>query len=369
LRLGILYFPEKSEICRQILRRQPKLLLLFDQNEFALYTIHSELLLLLNKLFTEERQLFTKIGSINNMENKAIKLLLLGKNGQIGFELQRSLAPLGELIALDRVECDLTDQYGMKLIIREHKPDVIVIAAAYTAVDKAETEEELAYTINRESTKIIGEEAARLGSLVIYYSTDYVFDGFKKSPYSENEIPNPLNVYGASKLAGETELQASGANHIIIRTSWVVGVHGKNFAKTILRLAVERNEISIVADQFGAPTSAALIADVTSHIIRQLDQSDTDKDLNHIYHLVADGKTNWHEYACHIIERTRKAGKPMKLSTEAVKAIEAIDYPLPAKRPVNSCLNNSKLRREFGLHLPDWRLGVDHILQQLLYND
>ena len=224
-------------------------------------------------------------------------------------------------------------------MVRSLAPDVIVNPAAYTAVDKAETEQALAYAVNAKAPGILGEEAARTGALVIHYSTDYVFDGASGGFYQEDDIPNPQSVYGASKLAGEQALQASGARHVIFRTSWVVGAHGANFAKTMLRLASERDQLSVVADQFGAPTSAALLADVTAHLVREAMRPGSDTFPEGVYHLVANGVTNWHEYASYVIEKARSAGKAIRVEQDAIRPITTAEYPTPAKLPLNSRLS------------------------------
>ena len=296
----------------------------------------------------------------------SVKILLTGKRGQVGFELRRALTPLGTLIALDRTQCDLSDAQQVRAVIRECRPDVIVNPAAYTAVDLAETERELAHAINAAAPAAIGEEAAALGALVVHYSTDYVFDGTSSAPYSEGVLPNPQCVYGSSKWAGEQALAATGCQHIILRTSWVVGAFGSNFAKTILRLAAERDSLNIVADQWGAPTSAALLADLTAHIVRQAVGSTDAAQLNGIYHASAGGRTNWHAYACHVIERARLAGRPINVAADAIHPIASTQYPTPAKRPANSCLDTRKLQTTFGLHIPQWQGGVDHILDQIV---
>lgn len=296
----------------------------------------------------------------------SLKVLLTGKQGQVGFELRRSLAPLGTVIALDRALCDLSDAGQVRAVIREHKPDVIVNPAAYTAVDLAETQSDLAHAINGFAPGVMGEEAAALGALVVHFSTDYVFDGTSSVPYSESDQPNPQSVYGASKWAGEQALAASECRHIILRTSWVIGAYGSNFAKTMLRLAGERDILNIVADQWGAPTSAALLADITAHIVRQASCAGDDAKLSGVYHASAGGRANWHAYACHVIERARAAGRPIKVAADAVCPIESSQYPTPAKRPANSCLDTRKLQNTFGLHIPEWQDGVDHILDQIV---
>jgi dTDP-4-dehydrorhamnose reductase len=294
-----------------------------------------------------------------------MRLLLTGKNGQVGFELQRALAPLGEVAALDRTVCDLENEASIREVVRQFKPDVIVNPAAYTAVDRAESEEGRAQAINARAPAILGEEAARLDALVVHYSTDYVFDGKADGFYRETDATGPQGVYGKTKLAGEEALAATGARHVIFRTSWVFGAHGANFAKTMLRLAGERETLGVVADQIGAPTSAALIADVSAHVIRQLGAAKT-ADLDGVYHLVSSGETNWHAYACHVIDYARAKGHAIKVAPDAIRAIATADYPTPAKRPANSRLDTRKLRDTFGLTLPDWKVGVDHVLEQIL---
>lgn len=295
-----------------------------------------------------------------------MNILLTGKHGQVGFELRRALASLGKVTSVDYEECDLADEAAIRELVRRVKPDVIVNPAAYTAVDRAEAEQALAYAINAKAPGILGEEAAALKALVVHYSTDYVFDGAKDGFYRESDVPNPQSVYGASKLAGEHALQASGARHLILRTSWVVGAHGGNFAKTMLRLATERVYLNVVADQFGAPTSAALLADIAAHLIREAAGQQQGAFPYGVYHCVADGVTNWHKYACHVIERARTAGRPIAVAPNAIHPIATKDYPTPAKRPSNSRLDTLKLRQTFGVHLPHWCEGVDYILEQLL---
>lgn len=294
-----------------------------------------------------------------------MKLLLTGKNGQVGFELQRALAVLGEVIAIDSEDCDLADEAATRRVVRTIRPDVIVNPAAYTAVDKAESEPARAQDINARAPSVLAEEAQALGALLVHYSTDYVFDGSKAGAYQESDTPNPSSVYGATKLAGERAIAAGCPRHLILRTSWVVGAHGGNFAKTMLRLASERDALSVVADQFGAPTSAGLLADLTSHLVRQAQRTPSDFPYG-LYHAVAAGETNWHAYACHVIEQARAAGKAIRVAPDAVKAITTSDYHTPAKRPANSRLDTSLLGETFGLHLPDWKMGVDHILDQIL---
>lgn len=295
-----------------------------------------------------------------------MRILLTGKQGQVGFELQRALASLGEICAVDYADCDLADASAISSLVRSVKPDLIVNAAAYTAVDKAESEPELAHAVNAVAPGVLGEEAAKLGAWVVHYSTDYVFDGTKPGAYREEDLTNPQSVYGRTKRDGEIALEASGVRHLSFRTSWVVGPYGKNFAKTILRLALDRESLSVVADQYGVPTSAALLADVTALLVRQRQREGDDNFPFGLYHLVPGGETNWCEYARFVLSEALAAGRSVKLLPHAVRAIPSSEYPTAAKRPANSRLDTTKLRRDFGLELPEWRSGVRHILQQIL---
>jgi len=295
-----------------------------------------------------------------------MKILLLGKNGQVGWELQRSLAPLGELIALDRHSVDglcgdLSDLEALRATIRQIKPDIIVNAAAYTAVDKAESDVELAYRVNGDASRLLGEEAALLGALLVHYSTDYVFSGEGRRPWQETDAVAPVNRYGASKLAGEQAIIVSGCKHLIFRTSWVYGARGNNFAKTMMRLAKDRETLSVIADQVGAPTSADLIADVTALTIRQVLQR---PGLSGLYHLAAAGEVSWHGYASYVIDFAQANGEQLAVTT--ISAIDTNAYPTPARRPLNSRLNTQKLRDNFSLHLPDWQSGVTRMLREVL---
>lgn len=295
-----------------------------------------------------------------------MKILLTGKHGQLGFELQRSLAPLGEILAVDVADCNLADADAIRALVREVKPDLIVNPAAYTAVDKAESEPVLAHAINAVAPGILGEEAARLGAWVIHYSTDYVFDGTKAGVYVETDATNPQSVYGTTKRDGEVALQKSGCRSLILRTSWVVGAHGGNFAKTMLRLAAERESLNVVADQWGAPTSAALLADVTAQLVGRARREGLDGYPFGLYHLVAGGETNWCEYARVVIAQAQATGRPMKLKSDAINAITTKDYPTPASRPANSRLDTSLFKKTFGLELPHWQEGVHHVLEEIL---
>jgi dTDP-4-dehydrorhamnose reductase len=296
-----------------------------------------------------------------------MKILLLGKNGQVGWELQRSLAPLGELIALGSASqdyCgDFTDLAGIAETIKAIKPDVIVNAAAHTAVDKAESEPELARTLNALAPGVLAKESKLLNALLIHYSTDYVFDGSGDKPWLESDPVAPLSVYGASKLEGEQLILASGCRHLIFRTSWVYGARGGNFAKTMLRLAGERDSLKVIDDQIGAPTGADLLADVTAHAIRAARQN---PDLSGLYHLVAGGETSWHGYASFVLDYARGAGIELKVAPDAVQAVPTSAFPTPAKRPHNSRLNTEKLQNAFDLHLPHWQTGVERMLIEIL---
>lgn len=297
---------------------------------------------------------------------KAPRFFITGANGQLGFELQRALAPLGEVVACGRNACDLSSPDSIRAAVREAKPDVIFNAGAHTAVDKAESEPDLARAVNATAPGILGEEAAKLGALVIHYSTDYVFDGTKTVAYREEDATNPLGVYGKTKLEGEKALAASGARHLIFRTSWVFGAHGKNFIKTILRLASTRDELRIVADQYGAPTGAALLADASAHIaLRLLREQEIDFPFG-LYHLTATGETSWHGLARHILSKAIAANYKLQAPPERILPITTPEYPTPAARPANSRLDTSKFRAAFGLELPDWSHGVNQVLDVLL---
>lgn len=295
------------------------------------------------------------------------KFLVTGSNGQVGFELRRSLAPLGEVLALDRAACDLTQPDTLRQLVREYRPDVIVNPAAYTAVDKAESDADTAFAVNGTAVGVLAEEARALGSLLVHYSTDYVFDGTKAAPYIETDAVNPQSVYGKSKLAGEQAVAASGATALVLRTCWVAGAHGGNFAKTMLKLGRERESLRVIADQFGAPTTAALIAEVTAQIIaRSWLAADRSVFPGGTYHLAADGETTWHGYATELLRYAVAHGVELKVDPQAIVAIPTTEYPLPAPRPANSRLDTSKLRETFGIHLPDWRQGIHFLLDQIL---
>ena len=295
-----------------------------------------------------------------------MRILLTGKDGQVGFELQRSLAPLGDVVAVDLADCDLSDEKAVRYLVARVRPDVIVNPAAYTAVDRAESDQERAVAVNAVALGIFGEEAAKLGALVVHYSTDYVFEGAKEGPYCEADPTNPQSVYGRTKRDGELALANANPRHLILRTSWVVGAHGGNFAKTMLNLAAERESLSVVADQWGAPTSAALLADIAAQLIRQWQRGGEANFPYGTYHCVASGEANWCDYARFVIGEAIKAAKPIRIQPEAIMAITTADYPTPARRPSNSRLDTSKFRQTFGLELPRWQAGLDHIIRQIL---
>ena len=295
-----------------------------------------------------------------------MKILLLGKNGQVGWQLQRALAPLGEIVALERKDAggDLADPQGLTAAVRAAKPQVIVNAAAYTAVDKAESEPQLARLINTEAPAALAREAAASGALLVHYSTDYVFDGSGSAPWQESDATGPLNVYGATKLAGEQAIAASGCAHLTFRTSWVYAAHGDNFIKTMLRLAATRERLTVIDDQKGAPTGAELIADVTAHAISQTLQQPAKAGL---YHLTAAGEASWFDYAQYVLALARQA-RPQGVKTAAggVQPIASSQYPAAARRPLNSRLDTRRLQAAFGLQMPPWQQGVTRVLREIL---
>ena len=296
-----------------------------------------------------------------------MKILLFGKGGQVGWELQRSLAPLGQVVALDSQSKEMcgnfTDLDGTAATIRQVQPDVIVNAAAYTAVDKAESESELAHRINAEAPATLAREAKAINAMLVHYSTDYVFDGSGHRPWREDDETAPLNVYGATKLAGEEAILVSGCQHLIFRTSWVYAARGGNFAKTMLRLARERDRLTVIHDQTGAPTGADLLADVTAHAIRAAQK---DSVLCGLYHLVASGQTTWYDYARLIIEVARKSGAEIKVAPESIDPVSSAAFPTSAKRPSNSRMATDKLCWAFDLTLPAWQVGVERMLAEIL---
>ncbi|NWK43826.1 dTDP-4-dehydrorhamnose reductase [Ralstonia pickettii] len=292
------------------------------------------------------------------------RILLLGTRGQVGFELRRSLAPIGMVHATDRTICDLANADNIRKVLDDVRPDVIVNAAAYTAVDKAETEHDQAFLINARAPGILAEAASTSGALLVHYSTDYVFSGTKDAPYSEGDSTDPLSYYGQSKLLGERAILETAARAQIFRTSWVLGSYGTNFAKTILRLAREKTELRVINDQLGAPTSAALIADVTAHTILAALRKPEDGFCG-LFHLTGKGETTWHEYAQFVVQRALDFGADLKLRPEAIIGIPSAEYPLPAKRPANSRMSTDLLCSTFGVHLPHWKDGVEHVIAQL----
>ncbi|UMY62940.1 dTDP-4-dehydrorhamnose reductase [Pseudomonas sp. LS.1a] len=295
-----------------------------------------------------------------------MKILLLGKDGQVGWELQRSLAPLGQVLALNsrsKTHCgDLANLPGLAETVRAYAPDVIVNAAAYTAVDKAESDREQALKVNAEAVGVLARAAANCGALLVHYSTDYVFPGQGTQAWREDDSVGPLNAYGESKLAGEQAIQAAGCQHLIFRTCWVYAARGNNFAKTMLRLAAERDSLGVIDDQHGAPTGAELIADITAHAITATRR---DPALAGLYHLAAAGETTWCGYARYVLEQAAALGVPLKAHADKVNPLTSDAYPTPAKRPANSRLDTHKLQKAFALTLPDWRLGVARMLTEI----
>ena len=298
-----------------------------------------------------------------------MKILLFGKNGQVGWELQRSLAPLGEVLALDRRSVDycgdLSKPDQLSQTVLAYKPDFIVNAAAHTAVDKAESEPELAKLLNVQAPAALAKAAAKVGAWLVHYSTDYVFDGSGNHARQEGEGTGPLSVYGQTKLDGEKAIVLSGCQYVIFRTSWVYAARGGNFAKTMLRLAQERDKLTVIDDQHGAPTGADLIADVTSHAIRRL-LNRQNTALSGVYHLVASGETTWHGYASHVIGQAKAMQPERGWEVADIAPVPTSAFPTPAKRPLNSRLCNKKLQQAFDLVLPPWQQGVDRMLAEIL---
>ena len=297
-----------------------------------------------------------------------MRILLLGCKGQVGWELQRSLAPLGELVACDfdtpgDLRADFSDSAALGALVRRVQPRLIVNSAAHTAVDKAESEPDLARAINATAPGVLAREAAALGALLVHYSTDYVFDGSGSAPRSEDAPTGPLSVYGRTKLEGEELIRASGCRHLILRTSWVYAARGGNFARTMLRLAAERESLNVISDQVGAPTGAELLADVTAHAVRQVLAEPA---LAGSYHCVAGGESNWFDYARFVIEWARAHGEPIRVAPDAIHPIPTNAYPTPATRPLNSRLCTDKLQQAFGLTLPHWQVGVERMLAEVL---
>ncbi|MEQ1530056.1 MAG: dTDP-4-dehydrorhamnose reductase [Methylococcales bacterium] len=294
-----------------------------------------------------------------------MKILVTGGTGQVGWELRRTLQALGEVVSVSREQADLSDLDALRRTLQTIKPDIVVNPAAYTAVDKAETDQEQAFLVNAKAPGVLAEEVKKLGGLLIHYSTDYVFDGSNSVAYTETDATNPLNVYGKSKLAGEQAIQAIGCQHLLIRTSWVYAARGQNFLKTILRLAAEREELNIVADQIGSPTWARLIAEVTAHMLRQsvleIRQDDFHSD---VYNLTSAGSTSWHGFAQAIVNVAHKQGK-LQHKNPNIKPIPATAYPVPAPRPANSRLSVSKLETHFNLLMPSWRDALQMCMEEI----
>ena len=299
-----------------------------------------------------------------------MKILLFGKSGQVGWELQRSLAPLGELVALNSDSSELCGDFHypdrIAHTVRAIAPHVIVNAAAHTAVDKAESEQDKARAINANGPAVLAEEARKLDAWLVQYSSDYVFDGHGTHHWRETDQTGPLNVYGSTKLEAEKAIIDSGCRHLIFRTSWVYAARGGNFAKTMLRLARERDRLTVIDDQIGAPTGADLLADVTAHAIRAVVRQRPAVPLSGIYHLVAAGETSWHGYARFVLDYARQAGAMLKVAPEAVVAVPTSAFSLPAKRPRNSRMDTAKLRHTFDLSLPPWETGVARMLTEIL---
>jgi dTDP-4-dehydrorhamnose reductase len=297
-----------------------------------------------------------------------MKILLLGKNGQVGWELQRALAPLGEVVALDfdspgPLKADFSDPESLAATVRAVAPHIIVNAAAHTAVDKCESEPDRAHALNAASPAVLAREAKTLGAWLLHYSTDYVFNGSGTTPWVEDSPTGPLNVYGATKLEGENAIRASGCHHLILRTSWVYAARGGNFAKTMLKLAQEREKLTVINDQIGAPTGADLLADLSAHMLQAALQR---PDVAGIYHAVATGHTSWFEYAQTVIEFARTKGVAIKVAPQAIEPVPTSAFVTPAKRPNNSRLSTTKLSHTFGLTLPPWQQGVERMLNEIL---
>lgn len=296
-----------------------------------------------------------------------MKIMLLGRDGQLGWELQRALAPLGQLVAIGRgdrsqLAVDLADLDSVARSVHDMQPDIIVNAAGYTAVDRAESESDLARRINSEAPAVLAGEAKKIDALLVHYSTDYVFDGSGTRPWCESDQPNPINIYGATKAEGEQAIKASGCRHFVVRTSWVYSTRGHQFVKTILRLAQEKQSLKIIDDQIGAPTGAELIADITSHLILST-RSKTEE--SEILHLAAAGETSWYGYARHIVERARDLGWQNLVADDAIEPISSDAYPTAAVRPHNSRLNCGRLEKRLNLRLPQWQSGVDRVVAEI----
>ena len=295
-----------------------------------------------------------------------MKILLFGANGQVGWELQRSLAVLGQMKTYDRNTLDIGNFKILRSCVRDYKPEIIVNAAAYTSVDKAESERDKALRINAEAVAVLADEAKKLNACLIHFSTDYVFDGRKLNAYQEIDKTNPQSVYGKTKLQGEEAIKESECNHLIFRTSWIYAIRGSNFAKNIIRLAKEKDELKVVNDQFGVPTSAELVADITALCLNQIAQENIlIQNVNGTYHLTPSGKTSWYGVAQYVISESLRLGASFLAKPENVIPISTSDFPSPAKRPHNSQLNTQKLRDTFNLYLPPWQTHVKRFITEM----
>jgi len=294
-----------------------------------------------------------------------MKILVTGKNGQVGFELMRSLAPLGQVVGVDVKECDLAQSAAIDAMLDRVKPDIIINPAAYTEVDKAESQPTIAHAVNAQAPKLLARYAARHNIPIIHFSTDYVFDGKKEGPYTEDDEANPRSVYGKTKWMGEEAVRKMAAKHIIIRTSWVFGSHGVNFLKTMLKLASERDKLSVVSDQFGAPTSARLLADSVAQIVTELGEPGSYRKYG-TYNIAARGETSWHGYAQVVVEKAIKHGMAVKINPKDIKPISSKEYPMPAPRPANSRLDTTKVSTVFSVSLHKWQDEVEKVIQELV---
>lgn len=294
-----------------------------------------------------------------------MEVLLLGANGQVGHELRKTLTSLGNVVALARPDIDFLKPGSLRAAVRQHRPAVIVNAAAYTAVDKAETDAEHAFAVNAVAPGVLAEEAKAIGASLVHYSTDYVFDGSKPTSYVETDKTAPLSVYGRSKRDGELAMRAC-RKHLIFRTSWVFGAHGNNFIKTMLLLAKDRPSLRVVADQFGAPTSAALIAEITADVLHQMAHQSESNPRWGLYHLAAGGETTWYGLASYAIARAEAMALPLRATPSTITPITSADYPTPATRPANSRLATTKLQNAFALTPPDWQAGVEEVLARII---
>lgn len=294
-----------------------------------------------------------------------MKILVTGKDGQVGHELMRSLAPLGKLVGVGVKECDLAQSAEIDALLDRVKPDIIINPAAYTEVDKAESQPAIAHAVNAEAPELLARFAARHNIPIIHFSTDYVFDGMKDGAYLEDDEANPGSVYGKTKWLGEEAVRKVAAKHIIIRTSWVFGSHGVNFLKTMLKLAQERDKLSVVSDQFGAPTSARMLADVVAQIVTELGEPGSDRKYG-TYHVAARGETSWHGYAKVVVEKAIMLGMEVKINPKEIKPISSKEYPMPAPRPANSRLDTTKVRTVFSVSLPEWQDEVEKVIQELV---